>query len=101
MAALFGTALLTCGLGVSALEHLAQAIDRLRLVGGLLYLATILITLGYHIPRNNALARVSPTSTGACALWRQYAASWTLWNHLRASTAIAGAISLVLSLSTR
>lgn len=98
MSALFGTALLSCGLGVPALAHLDESAARFRLAGSILYLATILITARYHVPHNNALALVSPTSAGAGTLWRHYASSWTLWNHLRATTAIAGGVSMVLSL---
>jgi uncharacterized membrane protein len=98
MAALFGTALLSAGLGISALAHLDEPAARLRLAGSALYLATVVITAGYHVPHNNALAAVSPTSPGAGALWRHYASSWTVWNHLRATTAIASGVTLVLSL---
>jgi uncharacterized membrane protein len=101
MSALFGTALLSLGLGISALGHLGEPGGRFRLAGSTLYLATILITASYHVPHNNALALVSPMSPGAGTVWRHYAASWTLWNHLRTTTAIAGSISLTLSLLAR
>jgi uncharacterized membrane protein len=98
MTALFGTALLACGLGISALAHLDQAAGRFRLAGSVFYLATILITAGYHVPHNNALALLSPTSAGSATVWRHYASDWTLWNHLRAATAIAGCVSWMLSM---
>ena len=61
MAALFGTAVVCGVLVVSALfawnEHFAPYL----LIGTALYLVgTILLTIGYHVPRNDALARVEP-----------------------------------------
>ena len=98
MSALFATALLSCGLGVSALAHLDQPAGCFRLAGSVLYLATIVITAVYHMPHNNALALIAPTSAGSASVWRHYASSWTLWNHLRTATAVSGGVSLVLSL---
>jgi hypothetical protein len=49
---------------------------------------------GYVRPATLAAA----AGAGAGTLWRKYASSWTRWNHLRTMTAIAGCVSLVLSL---
>jgi hypothetical protein len=35
----------------------------------------------YHVPRNDALARVEPSNHDAEAHWRRYVADWTRWNH--------------------
>jgi uncharacterized membrane protein len=52
----------------------------------------------YHVPRNEALALVNPARADAVDLWRDYARSWTAWNHVRTLTSIAGAATLVLAL---
>jgi uncharacterized membrane protein len=97
MAVLMGTAALCVPLAISALPHLDEQASRRRLAGSALYLATILITGAYHVPHNNALALISPTSAGAASAWHHYASSWTLWNHVRAATAIAGSFVLMRS----
>jgi uncharacterized membrane protein len=62
------------------------------LVGGLLYLVgTILLTMGYHVPRNNELAVVEPTTADAERRWTHYITHWTGWNHVRALAALAAA----------
>jgi uncharacterized membrane protein len=67
------------------------------LVGSALYLiGTILLTIVYHVPRNEALARVEPHS--AEIHWRRYLSGWTAWNHLRAATALAAAATLTIAL---
>ncbi len=98
MAALFGTALACGGLAVSALTRLAQPGAVWQLVGSGLYLAGVVLTITYHVPRNDALARVDPAAAGAGAAWRQYASAWTAWNHVRTVTCLAGAVCLVLAL---
>ena len=61
MAALFGTAV-ACGvLAVWALFAWDERFAPYLLVGSLLYLVgTILLTIAYHVPRNDALVRVEP-----------------------------------------
>src|ERR671916_261590 len=99
MAALFGTAL-ACGvLAVWVLfawdEHFAPYL----LVGSLLYLGgTIVLTITYHVPRNDALARVEPHSADAESYWVRYLSGWTAWNHVRAAAALAAAATLTIAL---
>jgi uncharacterized membrane protein len=67
------------------------------LVGSALYLiGTILLTIVYHVPRNEALARVEPRS--AESHWRRYLSGWTALNYLRAATALAAAAALTIAL---
>jgi uncharacterized membrane protein len=71
----------------------------LVIAGCAAYLASVAITGGFHIPRNNALAGVDPTGAGAPAAWTTYSAAWQRGNHLRAASALGGALLLVLSLT--
>jgi uncharacterized membrane protein len=62
-----------------------------------LYVAGIVLTIAYHIPRNDALGLVDPNGAGAAAEWVTYARNWTAWNHVRTLTSLAGAVVLTLA----
>ena len=97
MAALFGTAMACGTLAVWALFAWSERFAPYLLLGSALYLiGTILLTIAYHVPRNEALARVEPHS--AESHWRRYLSGWTAWNHLRAATALAAAATLTIAL---
>ena len=69
------------------------------LSGGLVYLiGTILVTMAFNVPRNNALAAVEPQSADGARLWAGYVTSWTAWNHVRTAAALAAAVLLTLTL---
>ena len=70
---------------------------RYLLVGGALYLASIVLTIAYHVPRNDALALVDPTGTAAADEWRHYLTPWTAWNHVRTVVSLGGAVSFILA----
>ena len=99
MVALFGTAASAVGLGVVALQRREDPYSTYLLIGAGLYLAGVVLTIAYHIPRNNALDLVDPTSSGAAGTWHHYVTNWTIWNHVRTLTSIAGAAALVLALN--
>ncbi|MFF7247954.1 DUF1772 domain-containing protein [Embleya sp. NPDC008237] len=100
MAGLFGTALLCVGLGIAAVVSWGEAYAVYLLVGAVLYLVgTIVLTGGYHVPRNNALAAVEPNSAAEERLWAGYLADWTRANHVRALSGIAAAACLVMALT--
>ena len=99
MAALFGTALACGALAVWALLAWDERFAPYLLVGSLLYLfGTIVLTIAYHVPRNDALARVEPHSAEAESHWRRYLSGWTAWNHVRAAAALAAAAVLTIAL---
>jgi uncharacterized membrane protein len=99
MAALFGTAAACGALAVWALFAWDEGFAPYLLVGSALYLiGTILLTIAYHVPRNEALATLEPHSAEAESHWRRYLSGWTAWNHLRAATALAAAATLTIAL---
>src|SRR5919107_6456017 len=99
MAALFGTALACGGLAGWVLLAWDERFAPYLLVGSLLYLVgTVLLTIAYHVPRNEALARVEPHGADAESHWVRYLSGWTAWNHVRAGTALAAAVTLTLAL---
>ena len=69
------------------------------LSGGLAYLiGTILVTMVFNVPRNDALAAVDPASAAGSRLWNGYVTSWTAWNHVRTAAALAAALLLTIAL---
>jgi uncharacterized membrane protein len=97
MTVLFGTAAACVPLSVSALRNLDDPSSKYVLIGAVLYIAGIVLTAAYHVPRNDALARIDPAGAGSAELWSSYLHNWTAWNHVRTATSIGGAIVLAVS----
>lgn len=96
MLALFGTALGCMALVVVAVFAWDEPSAVYQLAGSVLYLVgVILLTIAYHVPRNDALAKLEPTSGEAAEQWARYLADWTRWNHVRTAAALASAALLV------
>jgi uncharacterized membrane protein len=73
MLALFGTAVACLFLGVFALLKWHQPSSVYLLVGSLLYLiGTILVTMVFNVPLNDALAAAKPDSPEGADLWTKY-----------------------------
>lgn len=97
MAALFGTAAACAVLAVWAIVAWDGHVAPYLIIGGILYLVgVILLTIAYHVPLNDALANVDPRDAGS--LWSRYLSNWTAWNHVRAASSVAAAISFILAL---
>lgn len=98
MLALFGTAVACAALAGRALLAWHEPFAPYLLAGGALYLVgTIGPTLAYHVPRNDALARIEPHGADAEDHWARYLSGWTAWNHLRAAAALAAAATLTIA----
>ena len=94
-----GTAVACVLLLVSSLLSWHRPGAAYLLVGSLLYLVgTILVTMVFNVPRNNALALVTPTDPDSASLWASYLSSWTAWNHIRTIAALAATASLIIAL---
>ncbi|MFD4958021.1 DUF1772 domain-containing protein [Microbacterium sp. NPDC058389] len=74
------------------------AVSVWRIVGDALIVAHFLITGSFHIPRNNAVDRLSPDDAAAQRTWRTTARQWTIGNHVRGWAAFLGAAILILTL---
>ncbi|MGH9027530.1 MAG: DUF1772 domain-containing protein [Acidimicrobiia bacterium] len=99
MTALFGTAAVCVALVVTSFVVGDEPYALYLLIGGGLYLVgTILLTIAYHIPRNNALAIVDPDGADAARDWARYVVRWTAWNHVRVAAALAAAAVLTAGL---
>jgi uncharacterized membrane protein len=72
------------------------------LAGAMLYIGgTFLVTMLFNVPRNNALAAVTPQNPEAAKLWAAYLSEWTLWNHVRTIAALAAALAFTLACKLR
>jgi uncharacterized membrane protein len=97
MLALFGTGVACLALAGSALFRMDEPDAVYHLVGGVLYLVVIILTIVYHVPKNDALAVIDPTGSGAADHWSRYQTGWTAWNHVRTIAAIAAAGTLTVA----
>ena len=95
----FGTAVICiAAIALAALNREEHAAPWL-LIGGLLYLVgTIWVTMRFNVPRNEALKRVSPSSSDGTKLWADYLVTWTAWNHVRALAATLAAACFGMAL---
>jgi uncharacterized membrane protein len=99
MGALFGAALASAVLVVAAFVEWGEAYAVYLLIGGLLYLVgAILVTIVYHVPRNDALAKLDPNSPDAASSWSRYVREWTAANHVRTVAPLASATLLTIAL---
>jgi uncharacterized membrane protein len=99
MAALFGTGAACILLASASLLTSPPPGGRYILTGSALYVAgTVLVTIFFNVPRNDALAAVDAASAEGARLWASYLASWTAWNHVRTIAALAAAALLTIAL---
>jgi uncharacterized membrane protein len=97
MTALFGTGALCVAVIVAGLAGLDESYGGWLVAGGALGLTgSIVMTMLYHVPRNNALAVVDPATPEAARLWERYLREWTRANHARAVAGIAAAALLMI-----
>ncbi len=67
--------------------------------GSVLYVVgSLLLTMVFNVPRNNALDAVQAGSAEGALVWADYLKTWTFWNHVRmvASLAAMGAFIMAL-----
>ena len=67
--------------------------------GSALYVVgTLLATMVFNVPLNNALAAIMPTDPGAERLWATYQKRWTMWNHVRTAASLAAMGAFIMAL---
>lgn len=99
MIAFMGTAAACVLLTISSLLRWHDPGAAYLLVGSILYLGgTLLVTVVFNVPLNEALAAVAPEDSAGVNLWASYLANWTTWNHVRTIAALAAAGSLSIAL---
>jgi uncharacterized membrane protein len=99
MTALFGTGLASLVLVVWGLAELDEPYAGWLIAAGAVYFAgDVVLTGGYHVPRNNALERVDPHSEEAVRVWRTYLVEWTRMNHVRTLAGLAASALFAVAL---
>jgi uncharacterized membrane protein len=99
MTALFGTGLLGLVLLVWGLADLDEPYAGWLIAGGAIYFAgEVVLTGAYHVPRNNALARVDPASAEGERVWATYLVEWTRANHVRTVAALVACALFAVAL---
>jgi uncharacterized membrane protein len=96
---LFGTAALALFLGFGAIRHLGDPRAIWIVAGaGLYVIGTVLVTMAFNVPLNNALAAVDPARSEGAAVWADYLRTWTIWNHVRGIAALAASGAFISAL---
>lgn len=100
MLPLLGSALGGAVIAVYAIVRSAAPGRGWLIAGGIAAAATLVITGIYHIPHNDALARIHPQHATAAA-WAQFSTPWTRWNHVRTLSALVGGLLLAVGATRR
>jgi len=65
----------------------------------LLYLiGSIVVTMNFNVPLNNALAAVAPESAEGASVWHRYLVEWNAWNHVRTFACILATVAFIVAL---
>jgi uncharacterized membrane protein len=96
----FGTGAASLAVVVLSLVRQGQPGSGLLSLGCVLYLVgSIGVTIFRNVPLNEALEAAEPGTAEEAALWSQYLADWTFWNHVRAAGTAAAAVTFSVALA--
>ena len=102
MIAWAGTGLVGVVLIVAAAIEWNEPAVFYQIAGSALYvIGTLVVTIAFNVPRNDALAAVEPEnadSADSVELWRRYVVEWTAWNHVRTVAPLTAAALLSVAL---
>jgi len=99
MLPLFGTGAACLVLMVYAALHLHNSGSIYQLIADALYIVgVVLVTGGYHIPRNNMLDGLDPNSAEGIAYWATYLNEWVRMNYVRTIAPLVAAVLFTVSL---
>jgi uncharacterized membrane protein len=102
MTAFVGTAVLCAVVAVASLVGWREPGAAYLLAGAVLYLAgTFGVTMVFNVPRNDALAKLTPSSAEAARFWVDYLSTWTVWNHVRTIAALGAMLSFTMAFRLR
>jgi uncharacterized membrane protein len=100
MTALFGTGLASLAVIVVALADWEGSYGPYLVAAGAVYVAgTVGVTMALNVPRNQALARVEPSSGEGAAVWGRYLVEWTRWNSVRTVASLATTAALMAGIA--
>jgi uncharacterized membrane protein len=94
MLAFLGTAVICVAVIAVSLPEAGTSSGALGIAGAVVYLVGVLVlTGGFHVPRNNALQRMG-NGPEAAAYWPTYRRQWSRANHVRTSAGLLAALLL-------
>jgi uncharacterized membrane protein len=99
MTALFGTAIACVATGVYV-AMVGVAAAPAVLAGAATYvIGTIVVTIAFNVPLNNALAALDPQAGDAAWIWARYRRQWVTWNHVRTASCLAASALFAYALA--
>jgi uncharacterized membrane protein len=98
-AVFFGTPVVCAILAVMALFRWSEPGSALVLAASLiLIVGSLLVTVVFNVPLNNALAAAAPASSEGATLWARYLSEWTSWNHVRTAAPLIAMMLFIWAL---
>jgi uncharacterized membrane protein len=95
-----GTAALSVAAAVVGVLALDEDHGPWLLAGSALYVLGVFgLTMGYHVPRNDALAGLDADAPGTAGAWWTYAREWTVANHVRAAAGLLAAAAFAVAIA--
>jgi uncharacterized membrane protein len=99
LAVFFGTPAICAVLALMALARWTEPGTALILAASLIYLAgSLLVTLVFNVPLNNALAAANAAAGEGGVLWARYLRDWTFWNHVRTAAPLIAMVLFIWAL---
>ena len=99
MLALMGNAVVCAVLLVPTVTHWGEPGAGLVGAGSVCYLTgTMLVTLAYNVPRNDALDARAANGSDTPAYWKRFLREWTAANHVRTLSGLAAATLFTIAL---
>lgn len=99
MLTLMGGAVTGLALAVTSIGETGASAG-LQAAGGLLSVASAVITIAFHVPRNDRLAAVDADSPEGERVWVRYQREWTRGNHVRTLTSVLSLASLLAAVAS-
>lgn len=98
----FGTPFVCAVLAVMAIVKWSEPGTAIILAACLLYIvSSLIVTMVFNVPLNNALAAVTSASGESLALWTRFLSEWTFWNTVRTVLPLISMLLLIWGLILR
>lgn len=96
-----GTAVLSLAVTILAFVNWTMPSSDYLIAGATLYLiGSLLVTIIFNVPMNDALAAADPATVEGQKLWADYLSNWTFWNHVRTAASLAASAGFVIGLNS-
>ncbi len=90
----FGTTLVAAVLfGVGTYGWSEAGSAAMVIGGGSHFIGMFVVTLIFNVPLNNELVRLGAAESAPSPVWTRYLTNWTMWNHVRTTASVVGAVS--------